>query len=63
MNLNKTKAFTIYQGDLIFLLHCSVFALEKKPENGKFLNLVTSKGNFGGYFQQGVYTYFQKIVS
>ena len=51
MNLNKTKAFTIYQGDLIFLLHSSVFALEKKPENSKFLNLVTSKRNFGGYFQ------------
>ena len=32
MNLNKVKAFKIDQGDLIFLLHYTVFALEKKPE-------------------------------
>ena len=43
------------------LLHSSVFALEKNLKNAKFLDLVTSKVNFGGYFQQGLYTYFQKI--
>ena len=43
------------------LLDSSVFALEKNLKNGKFLDLVTSKINFGGYFQQGLYTNFQKI--
>ena len=30
MNLNKGKAFKIYQSDFIFLLHSSVFTLVKK---------------------------------
>ena len=51
MNLNKGKAFKIYQSDLILLLHYAVFALEKSLKNGKFLDLVTFKRNFGGYFQ------------
>ena len=51
MNLNKGKAFKIAQSDAIVLLHYAVFALEKRLKKGKFLDLVTSKRNFGGYFQ------------